>query len=250
MAEKEGMSEALAPAWYVIRSKNILARWFNSLHWPYTVLHLSFVVLGLALVPTLYLERSVAVVVAFFLAMGVGAHALDLLAGDPLKLSLPKRHLQVAAAASISAAVAIGAYYTIALELWWYWLLVVFGGFIVVAYNLELFGGWFHSDHWFASSWGAFPFAAGYLINHGAVTYELVLGMIFCYCIARLQRVLSTRARMIRRRVSKVEGWYHVSGDHSYQLTLAWLIDPVERGLMWLCVSVPILAFLLLLWVR
>ena len=41
----------------------------------------------------------------------------------------------------------------------WLWAFIAVGGFLVVAYNLELFGGAFHSDLWFALAWGAFPVA-------------------------------------------------------------------------------------------
>ncbi|MFH1486817.1 MAG: hypothetical protein ABIH46_12170 [Chloroflexota bacterium] len=235
-------------AWYIIRSNHILARWFNTLHWPYSLLHLSFVVMGFGLAPTLHLERSLAVLIVFFLAMGVGAHALDLLTGDPLKLSIPRKQLQVAATVTIWAAAAIGVYYTVTLGLWWYFGLVGFGVFVVVAYNLELFRGFFHTDHWFAFSWGAFPFICGYLINHGTITTELVLGAIFCYAISRLQRILSTRARLVRRRVPQVQGWYLLDGEPSQKITRDWLIEPSEKALMWLCLAVPILAVLLVVY--
>ena len=42
---------------------------------------------------------------------------------------------------------------------------VVAGAFIVAAYNLELFGGRFHTDFWFAAAWGAFPALTGYWAN-------------------------------------------------------------------------------------
>ena len=42
---------------------------------------------------------------------------------------------------------------------------VVAGGFIVVAYNLELFGGRFHTDFWLAAAWGAFPALTSWWVN-------------------------------------------------------------------------------------
>ena len=42
---------------------------------------------------------------------------------------------------------------------------VVVGAFIVVAYNLELFGGRFHTDFWFAAAWGAFPALTGWWVE-------------------------------------------------------------------------------------
>ena len=46
---------------------------------------------------------------------------------------------------------------------------MVVGGFAVVAYNLELFGGRFHTDFWFAAAWGAFPALTGWWSNALAV---------------------------------------------------------------------------------
>ena len=42
---------------------------------------------------------------------------------------------------------------------------VAAGVFLVLAYNLELFGGRFHTDFWFAAAWGAFPAATSYWAN-------------------------------------------------------------------------------------
>ncbi len=46
------------------------------------------------------------------------------------------------------------------------------GAFVLVAYNLELFGGRFHSDFWFAAGWGAFPAATGYFGGQKEVVLE------------------------------------------------------------------------------
>ena len=43
--------------------------------------------------------------------------------------------------------------------------LVLAGGLLVPAYNLELAGGRFHNDTWFALAWGGFPAFTGYFVN-------------------------------------------------------------------------------------
>src|SRR6478736_484346 len=55
------------------------------LHPPYTLWHLSFVAVGAALAPEFHLDRLVWALVAFFLALGIAAHALDELKGRPLR---------------------------------------------------------------------------------------------------------------------------------------------------------------------
>jgi hypothetical protein len=126
------------------------------LHPPYTLWHLSYVAIGAALAPHVEVERLVATLVAFLLAVGIGAHALDELNGHPLRTRISDRALVRLAALSIGGAVVIGVYASIAYTLWLA-PFVVAGAFIVCAYNLELFGGAFHSDAWFAIAWGAFP---------------------------------------------------------------------------------------------
>jgi hypothetical protein len=168
------------------------------LHPPYTAWHLSYVVIGAALAPQFAWDRLLAALAAFFLAMGVGAHALDELNGRPLRTSIPTSVLIGLAAVSIGAAVAIGIGASMA---WTYWLLpfVVFGGFIVVAYNLELFGGAFHSDLWFGLAWGAFPLLAAYVVTAERLTDAALIAALFALLTSLAQRVLSTEVRTVRR---------------------------------------------------
>ena len=109
------------------------------------------------------------------------------------------------AAASIAGAVGIGIAAAIA---WWPWLLafVAFGGFIVVAYNLELFGGVFHSDLWFAVAWGAFPLLTAYAAAAETITRVAVAAAMFAALLSLAQRRLSTPVRLVRRRVRNMSG--------------------------------------------
>ena len=58
------------------------------LHPPYTAWHLSYVALGAAAAPVVHVDRLLAALGAFFLAVGIGAHALDELNGRPLGTQL------------------------------------------------------------------------------------------------------------------------------------------------------------------
>src|SRR3954469_21593699 len=126
------------------------------LHPPYTAWHLGYVALGPAVAPVFHGERLVAALAAFFLGVGVCAHALDELNGRPLGTALSDRTLIALAAVALAGAVGIGIAGVVVVSVQLA-PLVAAGGFIVVAYNLELFGGRFHGDTWFALSWGAFP---------------------------------------------------------------------------------------------
>ena len=72
------------------------------LHVPYTLWHLSYVVIGAALAPVWLPGRLGATLAAFALALGIGAHALDELRGRPLATQIPDRVLWLLAAGSIA----------------------------------------------------------------------------------------------------------------------------------------------------
>ena len=168
------------------------------LHLPYTVWHLSYVAIGAALSAEFAGRRLLAALASFALALGVGAHALDELNGRPLQTRIPDRILIGLAALSIGAASAIGIAAALA---WTLWLLifVAAGAFLVVAYNLELFGGVFHTDLWFGLAWGSFPLLTGYFVVAEELTIEAGLAALFARTTSLAQRALSTEVRRIRR---------------------------------------------------
>ena len=211
------------------------------LHPPYTLWHLSYVAIGAALAPTFALDRLGTALLAFFLAMGVGAHALDELKGRPLATRIPARILVALAAASIAAAVAVGIAAALA---WTLWLLplVAFGAFIVVAYNLELAGGRFHTGLWFALAWGAFPLLAAYVALAETVRVETVLAAAFAAALSEVQRRLSIEVRMVRRRVAAVSGTIELHDGTKKALSAESLLAAPEAALRMLSVAVVLAA--------
>jgi hypothetical protein len=174
------------------------------LHWPYTLWNLSYVCIGAALAPAWLPFRLGAGLVAFFLGLGIAAHAFDELQGRPLGTEIPLRVLWGLALGSLAGAVAIGIAAAIA---WTPWLLafVAFGGFMVVAYNLELFGGRFHGDWWLAVAWGATPVLAAYVAAAEDLTWQALFAAAFAVLLILAQRRLSTPVRAVRRRLPEVE---------------------------------------------
>jgi hypothetical protein len=169
------------------------------LHLPYTLWCVSYVAIGAALAPALHPARLGAAAGAFALAVGVAAHALDELRGRPLGTEIPAVVLGALAAATLAGAAAIGIVVAIQASLWLL-AFVAFGAFVVPAYNLELFGGRFHSDLWFALAWGAFPLLTGYFSAAVTIRAEAVLAAAFAALASAAQRRLSTHARAVRRR--------------------------------------------------
>jgi hypothetical protein len=168
------------------------------LHPPYTAWHLSYVVIGAALAPAWRPGILGLALAAFFLGMGVAAHALDELQGRPLQTRIGRRTLRVLAVVSLAAAAAIGigtAFHTTL------WLLpfVAVGAFLAVAYNLELFGGLFHGTLWFALTWGALPVLATYVAAAETIRVEALAAAVFAALVSWAQRILSTPVRTQRR---------------------------------------------------
>jgi hypothetical protein len=176
------------------------------LHPPYTAWHLSYVVLGAAIAPHWRPGVLGLALGAFFLGMGVAAHALDELSGRPLQTRIGKPVLAGLAAASLVAAAAIGVVAALHTTLWLL-AFVAAGAFIAVAYNLELFGGRLHGMLWFALAWGALPVLATYLAAAETLRLEAFAGAAFAAVVSCVQRVLSTPVRFQRRQQGSLDAY-------------------------------------------
>jgi len=190
------------PAFYAL-ARGGWRDYVTLLHPPYTLWHLSYVAVGAGLASPFSWTRCAAAIVAFALAMGVGAHALDELHGRPLRTQIPDRTLWALAVASVATATAIGVYACVAWT-WWLAPFVVAGAFIVVAYNLELFGGAFHSTLWFALAWGSLPALAAYVVEAETLRLAALAAAVYAALLSYAQRVLSTPARAARREAGTV----------------------------------------------
>lgn len=234
------MGEPERPAFYAARAGG-WRDWWTILHPPYTAWHLSYVAIGAALAPHVDATRLVATLLAFFFAVGISAHALDELSGRPLRTQLSDRALQIATAVGLVAAVAIGVAGVHEVGAVLIPFLVV-GPLLVVAYNAELFGGYIHTDLGFAASWGAFPLLTGYVAQAGDIGAAAVVGALAALGFSYVQRTLSTPARALRRRVSRVEGSVVMVDGTIRALDEATLRRPLERSLQILSWSVVALA--------
>jgi hypothetical protein len=236
---------AARPAWYAFEHGG-WRDYATLLHLPYTAWHVSYVVIGGCLAPLVAWGRLSAAAAAFALAVGIGAHALDELSGRPLSTSIPDSVLVALAAVSIGGACAIGIAGAIAFEAWLA-LLVPVGLFLVLAYNLELAGGWFHTDLWFGLAWGGFPVLCGYAAVAGELRPESFLAAAFAVLLSRAQRALSSHVRFVRRRVSAVTGELELAAGGTETLDASRLIAPAERGLRLLTAATVVLAAALVL---
>lgn len=216
-----GTQEDVRPAFYAL-ARGGWRDYVTLLHPPYTLWHLSYVALGASLAPHFRLDRLLWGLAAFFLAMGVAAHALDELKGRPLRTAIPTPVLVGLAASSLAGAVAIGVGAAAA----WGWGLLAFvavGAIAVPAYNLELA---LHNDAGFSLLWGAFPALTGYFVEAQTLRIEAFAVAAFAFAASLAQRSLSTPVRQSRRTESTTAG-----------------IEPIERALrllVWAMVALAV----------
>jgi hypothetical protein len=211
------------------------------LHPPYTAWHLSYVALGAAVAPKVHAYRVEWALLAFFLAVGIGAHALDELHGRPLGTGLSTRALAGMSAVSLAGATGIGIVGIVSVSATLV-PLVVFGAAICVLYNLELLGGRFHGDAWFAIAWGVFPAFTGYWVNALHFSVAGVLVALSCGVLSVAQRRLSTPARQLRRRTVLVHGEQQLADGRSIELSRPVLLTPLDGALRALSIAIPLLA--------
>jgi hypothetical protein len=234
------------PAFYALRRGG----WrdlVTVLHPPYTAWHLANVAFGAAAATEIHTDRFIATLAAFFLAVGIGAHTLDELNGRPLKTQLSDGTLIALAVCSIAGAIGIGiaGCFIVSATLIPF---VVAGGFIVVAYSLELFGGRFHTDFWLAASWGAFPALTSWWANtlsfgSAKTVVAGALVAVGCFGLTAVQRRLSTPVRRLRRKTVSVTGEQRLDDGTVIPLSASELAGPLDgslRGLSWAVVVLAV----------
>jgi hypothetical protein len=242
--EAETRTPAARPAFYALAPGG-WRDYVTLLHLPYTLWHLSYVVIGGCLAPHPNGGRLALTVLAFLLGLGVAAHALDELNGRPLRTQIPTGMLLALAVISLASACAIGIAVAFAHDLWLL-AFVAFGGFIAPAYNLELFGGRFHNWFWLATAWGAFPILTAYFAMADRISGEAVLAALFGALLIRAQQTLSTPVRDVRRRTVSVTGTIERTDGTRVSIDPETLTQPMETALRFMALATMALAAALL----
>jgi hypothetical protein len=215
------------------------------MHPPYTAWHLSYVVIGATLAPRVDGGRLVATLVAFFLAVGIAAHALDELHGRPLRTHISSQMLVIASVGALTGALALGVAGISRVGVGLVLFMVV-GVVLVLGYNLELFGGALHSDAGFAAGWGAFPVLTAFFVQAERLDVSACLAAAAAFALSLAQRSLSTQARFVRRRTIAVDGTMTTTEGTVQAFGERELLAPLERSLRWMSVAMIALAAALL----
>jgi len=222
---------SVAPAFYALEGGGWRDYW-TLLHPPYTLWHLSYVLLGAALAPIPDPRIVAGSLVAFFLAVGVASHSFDELQGRPLGTRIPSAVLIVLGSLGLFGAIAVGIAAAAMLGPWFLGLVVV-GAALVISYGLEV--PVVHSDIGFALAWGGFPVIASAAAN-GAPLGATIAATIGASLLSLAQRRLSTPVRRVRRRAVDVVGEVRYRDGTAERLDRQALIAAPEAALrlLWL----------------
>lgn len=235
----------LAPAFYAARGHGWRDYW-TLLHPPYTIWHLSYVLLGAALAPAPDPKVVAGALVAFGLAVGIGSHAFDELQGRPLRTNIPSPILAAMGGVALLAAVAIG---LVGATMFgpMFLVFVIGGASIVLLYGFEIPP--VHSDVGFALGWGAFPVLAT-AAAAGAHAVPTGLAAVAAALLSLAQRRLSTRARKVRRRAVSMSGEIIYADGSKETVSADSLIGAPEAALsiLWFAIFAMSLSVLLAHW--
>jgi hypothetical protein len=199
-------NEWFVPSWGPLKIRVLIGLLFL----PYTGMVLAFTIIGAMLAELIQWDRVGAKVVIYFLALGIGAHALDAVGSKgtrPWGTVLSDKLLWTMALSSITIAYAVGIYY-IMLYVPLLSLIAIAEGFFLFAYNLEWFGGRFHTDAWFAVSWGGLPVLAGYILQTNRISLAALVVAISTSLFSLAEINTSRPYKALRRRLAttKTEG--------------------------------------------
>jgi len=195
-----GKEETREDEWYVPRFGSRRFRLLIGLSfYPYSAMNASYVLIGSLLASSVRFDRMAGMAFVYLLAVGVSAHSLDAMAPNkPWGDFLSRRQLLSLALGALIPALALGLYYALSFAP----VLIPLGLvelFFLVAYNLELFGGRFHTDFWFALSWGFLPVLAGFIVQTNTVDFTSLAGGLFGFFTAFVEINASRPYKALKR---------------------------------------------------
>lgn len=171
----------------------------NLTFYPYTLMNVSYAVLGSLLPSNVRWDRTGAAAFIYLLALGISAHALDARAPNkPWGRVLSDKSLLALALGALVPALAVGIYYAITVAPL-LWPLGFAELFFLFSYNMELFGGRFHTNFWFALSWGALPVLSGYVIQSNQLGLASLAAAAFGFATALVEARASRPYKALKR---------------------------------------------------
>ncbi len=193
-------SEWFVPSWGPLKVRVLIGLLFL----PYTGMVLAYTIIGAMLAEQVHWDRVGAIAVIYFFALGIGAHALDAVGSKSLKpwgSVFSDWSLWVLALSSITIAYIVGIYYTM-LYAPLLSLIAIAEGFFLFTYNLECFGGRFHTDAWFAVSWGTLPVLAAYILQTNRISLAALIVATSTGLLSLVEIKVSRPYKALKRRLA------------------------------------------------
>ncbi|HEY7694581.1 MAG TPA: hypothetical protein VH797_00600 [Nitrososphaeraceae archaeon] len=188
--------------WFVPQFGPIRFRVFvGMLFLPYTGMCVSFTIIGSLLSPaTLSWDRIVAIGIIYFTALGISAHAADSMGSKnkPWGNHFSNKELLIMVVCGLVIAYGIGTYYIV----FYVPLLLpiaILEGFFLIAYNYEIWKGFFHNNVWFAISWGSLPLLAGYIMQTNSLSFIAILSSVAAFLVSYVEIKLSRKYKQTKQ---------------------------------------------------
>jgi len=234
-------------AWYA-KSGGKIRELYTLMHLPYTSMVLSYVLIGAAVSPSVDPSRLILTLLAYFLGLGLSAHALNELHARHWGENLTRHELEVLFLVPLIAAISIGAYgmrilYDASRSMTAPLILMVFISmetFFLITYNSDIAKGRFHSTVSFAFSWAALPVIISFYANALTITLSAALVASAMAATAAIEITLSRWCKDFRRKNPTVELTF---ADRTKQnLNAPELIANPEKALKLIVVAVDLLS--------
>jgi hypothetical protein len=241
-------------AWYARRGGKS-GELYTLIHLPYTSMVLSYVLIGAAMAPVLYLDRLLMTLAAYFLGLGLSAHALNELYARHWGDALTVRELKSIFAFPLIGALTLGGYGTYILYSTpnaglsasiTLLIFIIVEVFFLFAYNTGYSKGKFHNDISFAFSWAAMPSIISYFVNATSLTLSIILISIGLAATAGIEINLSRWCKDFRRRSGLSE--LHFEDGTQTKLSTKSLIERPEKALKLIVLAVDLMGVGVLLW--
>lgn len=196
--------------WYQ-KQGSAWADFWTMLHLPYTLMCISFLVIGFGIERVSRWDIFILTVIAYFLGLGIASHSFDQLSGmgSSYVQHISQKNLMLIGMVSVTTAVFIGVNIMFHLKAWNILWMIPIQTFFVWAYPVSKFmKGVFHSDFWFAVSFGFIPVMVGYYINTLTLNPIFIGWAVVAFIISLIEITLSRYVRAIRRTTNPLNEYY------------------------------------------
>ena len=149
-------------------------QYLRLMHFPLPLCVFSFATLGAIISPTLHFDRLLWTFLAVFASLCLASYSFDELKGRPWRTTVPESQLLALGWTGLAISVLTGIYLALTISpilLAW----IPPSGFVILAYNMELFKGRFHNSWTFALGWGGIPTLGSFFLQTLTINLAAIL---------------------------------------------------------------------------